>query len=307
MDRRTFLGASGTAAASLLGGCLGALGADDADGYDSIAKWTIPAQGDADPLFGYEVTALSPSRRLQAAGDTLNGSEPQPTRVTVWGDVEWAALDQVVKVRPPESTEFPHYRVWTGSFDTERARERLSELGEPDAGTYEGFELYEDVTRGSDEDGITFACGVRDGVVIQVGGWLGHFGTPEQVERVVDAAVGTTDRFPDEHQALGTAAGRIEPAPLTGLERQDPGRETSFFDGHLSGAEAVSAELRIDGDTVRASEFHVFESSTAADSELLEEYVAWHESRDRIELAAYDVEDRVAAVEYETPADRLPL
>lgn len=303
MNRRSFLGASATTAASLAAGCLGVLESDDS-GYESVSKWTVPPADDEVSTEGYVVYAKSPSRWQRVRERELpNESVTRSTSNYVWGEVDRTDVERFVEVRPPDSMEFPYYRVFTGSFDADAARERLADRSERHAGTYEGFDVYEDVTHDFLSE-LPFACGVREGTVIQIGGWIGNLGTPEQVERVADAAAGTIDRFPDQHRAIRDVATQIEPAASSGFARKDPDAETSFSGGRIAGAAAAGFEIEVDGATRLGTDVYVFESVDALDTDVLEEYVSWRESRDQVRSATYDVDGRIATVEYDAPIDR---
>lgn len=265
----------------------------------------MPADSEDASLVGYEVTSRSLARYVELRDDesvALSGQRPAASQF-VWGDVDPAALELEVEVQPAAAVGIDYYRVFTGAFDADAARDALASASERRAGSHEGYDLYAGVSP-SDGDG-TGAYGVGDGVVVQVGGAFQSTGTPEQVQRVVDAGTGASARLTDQDDAVREVTSRIGSEFVAGVERQDPDQETDVETSSFAGVEAVGYGSRVEGGTFRIHEVYAFGTADAVEAGEFEAYVSHQESDGRLDSASFGVDGRVVTVDSEGPLDAL--
>lgn len=331
MDRRTFIGASGAAACTLLAGCLSSTdeqgGSTDGSGarngtdgethgsestrlgsYAPIARWTVPPEDPDDYYGGFVVRATSPSTLLDAVADGSTGYTEYARQTTdyYWGDPEPETIDWNVLVES-DGILNERYSVVLGSFEKADVRERIEAHAERTE-TYGAFDVYGGVSERPFHDrNHVFAVG--DGVVVQSGGRVltDYDGSYDDVQRIVEARRSADPSAVVAYEGVRTVASRLNPEMDCMLRRQHPGQETDVERGAFSGATARGFSATYDGATARKVEIFAFEDADAVPSDALEEYVDTKQSSEDGEGVTHRVDGGVVEVEDTVPAKNLLL
>lgn len=272
MDRRTFLTSTGTAAATFAAGCLDGAGGDDQPALEPMTTWALPAT-DEDPLWGYRLSADSPSRMVDAARemDDANGTDATGSYSLTWGEVDPRDLTRFVTVVPTGVGDRTPYIVYRGSFDDAAARDALAEASDRQPARHAGYDFYGGVSLEAGSD-TTVAYAVGDGTVIQIDEDYSGPGTTEQARRVVDVAEGDVERVTETSEPIRAVASRLEPGLSSGLERQAANQ--SGGDGLYADVTAFGSYVTRDGGSFRRHVVFVFADEADADVDSFEQYAS---------------------------------
>lgn len=315
MYRRRFLAGLGGVGLPVICGCVAVPGEDDSDGSvppstvttssvssDAIARWMVAADEGSSPI-GYEARSFSPARDA-AVSDPLPGSQPtdasEPESYR-WGSVDPSAVALEITVMPGDASDVSPYTIAKGSFDTDAARETLDAESPSGATTYEGFDVYDDVTP-AQPGGTRSAFAVGDGAVLRAGALPGRRGTRADVERILDARVGASPRLVEEYQPIDRVAERIDLGLFTQFGVEDPS-ESVYGPAHpVTGVVARGVDRSYqDGDVVSRG-VYVHQTADVVDAAQIEEYM-----RERLavedESPEIQVDGRTVVATLRTPAE----
>lgn len=296
MNRRRFLGASAAGTATLLSGCLGVM--DGGSSLQPVTNWLVPRPTGESDSNTDEIRVASPSRKLEIDDDVSEDLEEIAGEETsyVWGDVDPSAVDLDILA---SSTDNGSYTISTGSFDTSEARSTLEDMSQTEASTYEGFDVYPDMTIESGPTTAEATFGVGDSVVLGVWNYPGE--STDLLHRIVDAGTEASGRLVDQHDELATAASRMDlgySAYLYGvgeIERPAPYR------GAFAGMRTYGQTYTLNGGSVDVHEVFVFESADSAKSASLDTYLSEKRSQERDSSLSHSVDGNVIEVTESMP------
>lgn len=303
MDRRAFLAAAGSAAATLAAGCLGGVGGADEPELEPMTRWALPAD-DEDPLWGYRMSAYSFDRMLDVAAerDELDGSGADERMSLAWGEIDPGDLTRFVSVVPTGVDGQNPYLVYRGTFDEAAARDALAAASERQPGSHGEYDLYGGVTLPARGD-ASVAYAVGDGTVIQINDSFGEPGTTEQARRVVDVASGDLERVTETSEPIRAVAARLDPGLASRLERQPAGQ--SGGNGRYAGVTATGSYVTADDGSLRRHVAFVFGDEITADADRFEEFASDFHDDLALDSSTIEVDGTVVTGSGTLPDDAL--
>lgn len=273
MHRRSYLAGTSTAALAALAGCAGVL-SDGGSGEDSIqatTRWAVPASAPEASLAGYQVRSVYPSEILEAYDEIA--PEDVADRLTNFAlalrHLDVRDLERFVEVDPAGHSTLGEYYVFEGEFDATAVIEALEEGDTTTVervGSHGEYEIY--------RIGTAFAVyAVAGGTIVEADGRLNGEVEPADVEPVLDAAAGETDRITDQHEGLGATADELDPSHHVGLVAEDPEQTTDFARSQFTGAVAIGSAAEILGEEIELRTLVTFESEQARETAPLDEWI----------------------------------
>lgn len=300
-DRRTFLTTTATTVAALSAGCLGGSADADADGPASepTVEWAA-SPSDDDPLHGYSLSARSPARVADVAGEVDATDGPDDPYPVPWGDVAPEDLARFVSVEPSGVDAHNTYQVFRGTFDDSAARDALDASSDDSPERHEGHDLYANVVlEGRDGPPATYIVG--DGVVVEIDDTYGEPGILDEAKRIVDVAVGERQLVTEVNAPIDTVVSRLEAGLTYGFERQDSAR--SDGDGGYEGVTAFGSYVALEDGALRRHAVFAFADEAAADADLFQEYATDAYDAVDIEASTVEVDGAVVTGSGEVPPD----
>lgn len=265
MHRRSFLEMAGCAGLVALAGCAGVLdGSGSGERGDSIratTRWAVPAAATEDPLAGYELRSVEPAGILRAHDEITADAvaDRLASQSLLQRHVDVADVDRFVEVEPVGRPPLEEYVVFEGEFETGTAIESLGtdpNLDLQQVGTHGEYEIYD-----SSPGFAIYAVG--DGTIVEVDRLRNEGVEPADVEVILDAASGETDRIADQHDGLRATADRLEPSHHLGLRIEDPGQSTDAAGSQFAGVVASGNTAEIRGEQLELRTVVTFESERA--------------------------------------------
>lgn len=274
MDRRSFLGTTGSAGLAALTGCSGILGDGESSeggdgggsegGVEATTRWAVPAAAPNESLAGYELRSARPTEIRQAhdgvTADAVAGRLADRSLVQRHLDVR--EVDHFVEVGPVGHPPLETYVVYEGEFDADAAIESLGEDESVDVervGERGAYEIF--------DSGPGFAAhAVADGTIVEADRLRNDELAPADVEAIVDAAGGDSDRIADQHDGLNATADRLSQPHHLGLRIEDPEQSTDTGRSRFAGAVASGDAAEIDGEQTELRNVVTFESEQAREA-----------------------------------------
>lgn len=238
MNRRTYLRGLTAAAGVSLAGCLG----DDSASTTGLDWMPTP---DVFGEEGYRVL-VTPPAAVGEISDSLDSQTMANYRSQI---LDWQVAD-------PEPSDVQRYVRGTANIrqaendagyiavehelETDVLSSNLRDSGFREAGTYEGFEMYET------DDGSS-ARALQDGIFVAAAGPVGATGI---VEGAIDTYDGTADRYEEANDAIADVVDAIDTSGNFRIEGYRENTNTIPRKGVFRGSVARGYSITLDKETV---------------------------------------------------------